>query len=321
MMEDDNQFSSNDNALITRLPIVRGRYSENVDMSSFTWFRVGGMAEVIFRPADLEDLSFFLANKKEKFPVTVIGATSNLLIRDGGIPGVVIRLGKPFSNIVPLQKFLRVGSAALNSQVSKAALMAERTGLEFLSGIPGTIGGGLRMNAGSYGSEFKDILIEAEIMDPCGNVHVLSVDELGLKYRQCSVENDWIFLSALFKAPFADPEEIKSKIENIRLQRIDSQPIKEKTGGSTFSNPQGHKAWQLIEAAGCRGKRLGAAMISKKHCNFLINTGNATARELEELGDLVRCRVFDNSGVKLDWEIKRIGLTKQFTQPYVGMLK
>jgi UDP-N-acetylmuramate dehydrogenase len=177
------------------------------------------------------------------------------------------------------------------------------------------------MNAGSYGSEFKDILIEAEIMDPIGNVHVWSVDELGFKYRQCSVDSDWIFLSALFKAPLAEPDEIKSKIENIRLKRIDSQPIKEKTGGSTFSNPQGHKAWQLIEAAGCRGKRLGAAMISKKHCNFLINTGKATARELEELGNLVRCRVFDNSGVKLDWEIKRIGLTKQFRQLDAGTLK
>ena len=320
-MKNYNQFSSSNNALIARLPTVRGRYSENVDMSLFTWFRVGGMAEVIFRPADLEDLSGFLEKKKEKSPVTVIGATSNLLVRDGGIPGVVIRLGKPFSNIVPLQKSLRVGSAALNSQVSRAALRADRTGLEFLSGIPGTIGGGLRMNAGSYGSEFKDILIEAEIMDPIGNVHVWSVDELGFKYRQCSVDSDWIFLSALFKAPLAEPDEIKSKIENIRLKRIDSQPIKEKTGGSTFSNPQGHKAWQLIEAAGCRGKRLGAAMISKKHCNFLINTGKATARELEELGNLVRCRVFDNSGVKLDWEIKRIGLTKQFRQLDSGTLK
>ncbi|MDC0999305.1 UDP-N-acetylmuramate dehydrogenase [Alphaproteobacteria bacterium] len=320
-MKNYNQFSSSNNALIARLPTVRGRYSENVDMSLFTWFRVGGMAEVIFRPADLEDLSGFLENKKEKSPITVIGATSNLLVRDGGIPGVVIRLGKPFSNIVPLQKSLRVGSAALNSQVSRAALRADRTGLEFLSGIPGTIGGGLRMNAGSYGSEFKDILIEAEIMDPIGNVHVWSVDELGFKYRQCSVDSDWIFLSALFKAPLAEPDEIKSKIENIRLKRIDSQPIKEKTGGSTFSNPQGHKAWQLIEAAGCRGKRLGAAMISKKHCNFLINTGKATARELEELGNLVRCRVFDNSGVKLDWEIKRIGLTKQFRQLDAGTLK
>ena len=320
-MKNYNQFSSSNNALIARLPTVRGRYSENVDMSLFTWFRVGGMAEVIFRPADLEDLSGFLENKKEKSPITVIGATSNLLVRDGGIPGVVIRLGKPFSNIVPLQKSLRVGSAALNSQVSRAALRADRTGLEFLSGIPGTIGGGLRMNAGSYGSEFKDILIEAEIMDPIGNVHVWSVDELGFKYRQCSVDSDWIFLSALFKAPLAEPDEIKSKIENIRLKRKDSQPIKEKTGGSTFSNPQGHKAWQLIEAAGCRGKRLGAAMISKKHCNFLINTGKATARELEELGNLVRCRVFDNSGVKLDWEIKRIGLTKQFRQLDSGTLK
>ncbi|MAZ99572.1 MAG: UDP-N-acetylenolpyruvoylglucosamine reductase [Rhodospirillaceae bacterium] len=320
-MKNNNQFSSSDSALIARLPTVRGRYSENVDMSLFTWFRVGGMAEVIFRPADLEDLSGFLENKKEKSPVTVIGATSNLLVRDGGIPGVVIRLGKPFSNIVPLQKSLRVGSAALNSQVSRAALRADRTGLEFLSGIPGTIGGGLRMNAGSYGSEFKDILIEAEIMDPFGNVHVLSVDELGFKYRQCSIDSNWIFLSALFKAPLAEPDEIKSKIENIRLKRIDSQPIKEKTGGSTFSNPQGHKAWQLIEAAGCRGKRLGAAMISKKHCNFLINTGKATARELEELGNLVRCRVFDNSGVKLDWEIKRIGLTKKFHQLDAGTLK
>ena len=320
-MKNNNQFSSSDSALIARLPTVRGRYSENVDMSLFTWFRVGGMAEVIFRPADLEDLSGFLENKKEKSPVTVIGATSNLLVRDGGIPGVVIRLGKPFSNIVPLQKSLRVGSAALNSQVSRAALRADRTGLEFLSGIPGTIGGGLRMNAGSYGSEFKDILIEAEIMDPFGNVHVLSVDELGFKYRHCSVDSNWIFLSALFKAPLAEPDEIKSKIENIRLKRIDSQPIKEKTGGSTFSNPQGHKAWRLIEAAGCRGKRLGAAMISKKHCNFLINTGKATARELEELGNLVRCRVFDNSGVKLDWEIKRIGLTKKFHQLDAGTIK
>ena len=321
MITNNNYIFQKNNPLITMLPKVRGRYTEYVDMSPFTWFRVGGMAEVIFRPADVEDLSAFLENNSGKVPVTVIGATSNLLIRDGGIPGVVIKLGKPFSDIVFSEKTLRIGSAVLNSQAAKAALNAKRRGLEFLSGIPGTIGGGLRMNAGSYGTEFKDVLIEAEVIDSRGQLHVIAVNELGMGYRHCEIDEDWIFLSALFKAPSSDLVDIKVKMETIRRQREKSQPIKQKTGGSTFANPTGYKAWKLIDDAGCRGKYFGAAKISEKHCNFLINTGNAKAHDLETLGEYVRQRVLETSGVTLNWEIRRIGTTERNISPYAGEKK
>ena len=317
----ENHIFQKSNPLITMLPKVRGRYTEYVEMSPFTWFRVGGMAEVVFRPADAEDLSVFLENNNEGVPVTVIGATSNLLIRDGGIPGVVIKLGKPFSDIVFLEETLRIGSAVLNSQAAKVALNAKRGGLEFLSGIPGTIGGGLRMNAGSYGTEFKDVLIEAEVIDPGGRLHVIAADELGMGYRCCEIDEGWIFLSALFKAPFSDSIDIKVKMETIQRQREKSQPIKEKTGGSTFANPTGYKAWKLIDAAGCRGKHFGPAKVSEKHCNFLINTGDAKAHDLETLGELVRKQVLDTSGIQLNWEIRRIGTAKKDISSYSGEQK
>ena len=320
MIKNTNFQLSRDSSLIARLPGVRGRYSENIVMAGFTWFRVGGAAEVIFRPADLEDLSLFLTSNKDSSPVTVIGATSNLLVRDGGIPGVVIKLGKPFSNILYDHETMRVGSALLNSFAARAALKVGRSGLEFLSGIPGTIGGGLYMNAGSYGSEFKNILIEAEVMDPFGEVHVFSVEDLKMSYRSCGIEDNWIFLSALFKAPPDDPVRIRKKITTIQEQRSNSQPIRKKTGGSTFTNPHGHKAWELIDAAGCRGQCLGGAMVSEQHCNFLINKGNATAKDLEELGESVRRQVYEKSGIKLSWEIKRVGTIKNVKNASIGFL-
>jgi UDP-N-acetylmuramate dehydrogenase len=293
--------------LIERLPSVRGRYSENVSMAPFTWFRVGGVAEVVFRPSDVEDLAMFLAGKPEDVPVTVIGVTSNLLIRDGGIPGVVIRLGKAFAGVDFSEHTARIGAAVLDVNAAQAALREARAGLEFLSGIPGAIGGGLRMNAGAYGREFKDVVIEAEAIDARGTLHRTPVTELDMGYRHSGAPVDWIFTSALFTAPKGDAVAIEARMDEIRAAREASQPIRSRTGGSTFANPDGGKAWQLIDAAGCRGLRVGGAMVSELHCNFLINTGAATARDLEALGEEVRRRVLETSGVTLRWEIRRIG--------------
>ncbi len=293
--------------LVERLPSVRGRYSENVSMAPITWFRVGGAAEVVFRPSDVEDLAMFLAGKPEDVPVTVIGVTSNLLIRDGGIPGVVIRLGKAFAGVEFFEDTARIGAAVLDLNAARAALREKRSSLEFLSGIPGGIGGGLRMNAGAYGREFKDVVIEAEAIDGRGTVHRTPVADLGMGYRHSGAPEDWIFTSALFMAPKGDAQVIADRMDEIGAAREASQPIRSRTGGSTFANPEGHKAWQLIDAAGCRGLRVGGAMVSDLHCNFLINTGAATARDLETLGEEVRRRVFETSGVSLRWEIRRIG--------------
>jgi UDP-N-acetylmuramate dehydrogenase len=293
--------------LLERLPEVRGRYSENVEMAPFTWFRVGGAAEVVFRPADAEDLAVFLAAKPADVPVTVIGVTSNLLVRDGGIPGVVIRLGKEFAAVEFLPNRVRIGAAMLDANAALAALRHGRAGLEFLSGIPGSIGGGLRMNAGAYGREFKDVLIEAEAVDGAGRAHRTKATDLDMGYRHCGAPADWIFTSALFAAPDGEISEIERRIADIRYAREASQPIRARTGGSTFANPDGGKAWELIDAAGCRGLRVGGAMVSELHCNFLINTGSASAADLEALGEEVRRRVMDASGVSLRWEIRRIG--------------
>lgn len=293
--------------LIDRLPAVRGRYSADVSMAPFTWFRVGGTAEVVFRPSDVEDLARFLAAKPADVPVTVIGVTSNLLIRDGGIKGVVIRLGKAFAGVEFTEDKARIGAAVLDINAAQAALREGRAGLEFLSGIPGGIGGGLRMNAGAYGREFKDVLVEAEAVDGQGVTHRVPVAELGMGYRHSGAPADWIFTSALFEAPRGDAEAIEARMDEIRAAREASQPIRSRTGGSTFANPEGGKAWQLIDAAGCRGLRIGGAMVSELHCNFLINTGDASARDLETLGEEVRRRVFETSGMTLRWEIRRIG--------------
>ena len=259
-----------------RLPDVRGSYKKHVVMAPYTWFRVGGTTTV-FRPQDDEDLSQFLLKNSDEVPVTIIGAASNILIRDGGIPGIVIKLGKNFASISFMSYSVRIGAALPNGIAARLAQKKGYSGLEFLSGIPGTIGGGLRMNAGAYGKEVKDILIEAEVIDGNGNFKVLSLEEMEMSYRHCGVPKDYIFLSGLFKTGKEVPSEIQQQLDKIKARRLESQPITERTGGSTFKNPKGYKAWELIEAAGCRGVSVGGAMVSEQHCNFLVNTGNANA--------------------------------------------
>lgn len=299
--------------LIERLPAVRGRLTENAPLAGITWFRVGGPAEVMFRPADRDDLVAFIANKPADVPATVIGVGSNLLVRDGGVPGVVIRLGRGFADIAIDGTTVQAGAAALDLNVALSTRDAGVAGLEFLSGIPGTIGGALRMNGGAYGKEMKDVTVSAEALDPAGRVHRLSLAELGFTYRHCGVAEDWIFLSAeLAGAPDA-PKAIAARMQEIQTKREDTQPIRTRTGGSTFANPRGpeaggRRAWELIDGAGCRGLTRGGAVVSEKHCNFLINTGNATAADLEGLGEEVRRRVFEMFGVTLEWEIRRIGV-------------
>ncbi|MGB8182335.1 MAG: UDP-N-acetylmuramate dehydrogenase, partial [Stellaceae bacterium] len=271
-------------------------------------FRVGGAAEAMFRPADLDDLAEFLAGKPKDVPVTIVGVASNLLIRDGGISGVVVRLGRGFVDIAAKDDEITVGAGALDLNVALAACTAGIADLEFLSGIPGTIGGGLRMNAGAYGREFKDVLREATALDGDGHRHDLEPGEMDLSYRHCGVPADWIFVAARLKGRRDDPAAISARMAAIQAQREATQPIRARTGGSTFANPSGHKAWELIDRAGCRGLSRGGAMVSDKHANFLINTGNANAADLEALGEEVRRRVRDKTGIILEWEIKRVGM-------------
>ncbi len=294
--------------LIERLPPVRGRLTENAPLAQLTWFRVGGPAEVMFRPADVEDLAQFLAHKPKDAKVTVIGVASNLLIRDGGVKGVVVRLGRGFVEIKAQGEEITAGAGALDLNVALSACAAGISGLEFLSGIPGTIGGGLRMNAGAYGSEFKDVLVSAKALDARGRLHEMTPADMGLSYRHCGVAGDWVFVSARFKGKRDEPKAIGARMAMIQTQREESQPIRARTGGSTFANPPGRKAWELIEQAGCRGLKHGGAMVSAKHTNFLINTGEATASDIEALGEEVRRRVKEKSGIELEWEIKRIGV-------------
>ena len=293
--------------LIERLPKVRGRLSENAPLAGITWFRVGGPAEVMFRPADRDDLAQFIAGLPAGVPVTVIGVGSNLLVRDGGVAGVVIRLGKGFAGIEARDGHLHAGAGALDINVARTAAEAGFAGLEFLSGIPGTMGGALRMNAGAYGRELVDVVIAAEALDARGALHRLDKQALGLSYRHSGVPEDWIFLGADLKTKAGDPAAIHARLSEIQSAREASQPIRSRTGGSTFANPTGHKAWELIDRAGCRGLRLGGAMVSQMHTNFLINTGNATAAEIETLGETVRRRVRETSGIELIWEMRRIG--------------
>lgn len=293
--------------LIDRLPPVRGRISENAPLAPITWFRVGGPAEIMFRPADVDDLAEFLRRKPADVPVTVIGVASNLLVRDGGIAGVVVRLGRGFVEIVTERNEVRAGAGALDVNVALTCQDAGIAGLEFMSGIPGTVGGGLRMNAGAFGREFKDVLRTTEALDPAGRRWTLATDALHLSYRHCALPEDWIFIAATFAGMRGDPAAITARMGEIRAAREASQPIRARTGGSTFANPPGQKAWELIDRAGCRGLERGGAMVSEKHANFLINTGTATAAELEGLGEEVRRRVHETSGVSLEWEIRRIG--------------
>ncbi|MBW7851156.1 MAG: UDP-N-acetylmuramate dehydrogenase [Rhodospirillales bacterium] len=294
--------------LIDRLPPLRGRLTADAPLAGSTWFGVGGAAEVLFKPADRDDLAALLAGKPADVPVTVIGVGSNLLVRDGGIPGVVVRLGRAFAGIEVVDCTVTAGAAALDGNVAAVCLDAGVAGLEFLSGVPGTIGGALRMNAGAYGREMKDVTIAAEALDGRGNLHRLDLAGLGFGYRRCAVPGDWIFTRAVLRGEAGDPAAIAERIAAIRSAREETQPLRTRTGGSTFANPPGHKAWELIDQAGCRGLRRGGAMVSEKHCNFLINTGGATAADLEDLGEEVRRRVFESSGVRLEWEIRRIGV-------------
>lgn len=295
-------------SLIDRLPAVRGRLSAGASLASVTWFRVGGPAEVLFKPADAEDLANFLAAKPADVPVTVVGVGSNLLVRDGGVPGVVIRLGRDFARMDFNGARLTVGAAALDLTVATAACEAGMGGLEFLSGVPGTIGGALRMNAGAYGREMTDVTVEARAVDLEGGLHRLSHDQLGFSYRHSAVPDGWIFVDAVLQGQPDSPQAIAERMAEIKAKREESQPLRTRTGGSTFANPPGHKAWQLIDQAGCRGMTIGGAQVSEKHCNFLINTGNASAADLEELGEEVRRRVLATSGIELHWEIRRIGI-------------
>jgi UDP-N-acetylmuramate dehydrogenase len=295
--------------LKARLPKVRGRMDANFPLADFTWFRVGGPAEVLYAPADEADLADFMRGLPDDVPYYVIGVGSNLLVRDGGLPGVVIRLGRPFMDVA-LDGAMRVkaGTAALDVRVAKFAADNGIDGLTFLRGIPGSIGGALRMNGGAYGGETKDVLVEARAVDRKGNIIVLSNADMKYTYRHCGAPEDLIFTQATFEGRAGDPVVINAAMDKITESRETTQPIKSRTGGSTFKNPPGHSSWKLIDAAGMRGFAVGPAKVSELHCNFLLNEGGATAAQIEELGETVRAKVKAHSGVDLEWEIKRIGV-------------
>ncbi len=290
------------------LPKLRGRLLVNQSLAELTWFRVGGPAQVLFMPADEADLCYFLAETPAEVPVTVIGLGSNLLVRDGGVPGVVIRLGRGFNEVAVEGNLVRAGTAVPDVKVARAAADAALAGLSFYRGVPGAIGGALRMNAGAYGAETKDVLLEARAVDRKGNVRVLKNADFGFSYRHSTAPADLIYTQATFRGEPGDPKLIAAEMDKITEARESTQPIKSRTGGSTFKNPPGKKAWQLIDAAGCRGLVVGDAQVSEMHCNFLINRGNATAADIENLGEEVRRRVKENSGIELEWEIVRIGV-------------
>ena len=299
--------------MLARLPQVRGSYREQADLAHVSWFRVGGCADILFSPADEADLQTFLANCPEEIPVTVLGACSNTLVRDGGVPGVVIKLGRPFGDIIiGSDGQVDAGAAVPDLMLSKQVANAELSGLEFFRGIPGTVGGALRMNAGAYGNDTATVLSHVYAYDRNGKRHEIQAHEMGFDYRHCALPQDLIFTGACFQTVPGDKQKILAQMEEISTSREDTQPIKSRTGGSTFKNPggadpEGLKAWKLIDAAGCRGLTQGDAQISELHCNFLINHGNSSAADLETLGEVVRQRVKDHSGVTLQWEIKRIG--------------
>jgi UDP-N-acetylmuramate dehydrogenase len=295
--------------LKARMPNLRGRLMANQSLAELTWFRVGGPAQVLFMPEDEADLANFLAHLPGEIPVTVIGLGSNLIVRDGGVPGVVIRLGRGFGEVrVEDGSRIRAGTAAPDVKVSRAAQEAAIAGLAFFRGIPGAVGGALRMNGGAYGRETKDALIQARGVDRQGRVGVLSNGDMHYSYRHCGAPDDIVFTEALFQGTPGDAAEIAAEMSKITESREATQPIKSRTGGSTFKNPPGHKAWQLIDAAGCRGLKVGDAQVSEMHCNFLINLGSASAADIETLGETVRRRVKEHSGIELEWEIKRIGV-------------
>jgi UDP-N-acetylmuramate dehydrogenase len=294
-------------ALIACLPPVRGRLTANAPVGKQTWFGVGGVAEVLFRPADAADLAALLAALPAEIPATVIGAGSNLLVRDGGIPGVTIRLGRGLGDFAIMDQVVRVGAGALDRVIAAAAAAAGLAGLEFLSGIPGTIGGSLQMNAGAYGAEIREVLVSATALDRSGRSHVIDSAAMAFSYRHCGVDPEWTFIEAVLRGTVGDHDEVTERLAEIRARREATQPIRARTSGSTFRNPPGQSAWRLIDVAGCRGLARGGAIVSHKHANFLINTGNATAADIEGLAEEVRRRVYETSGIVLEWEIHRIG--------------
>jgi len=300
-------MNNNEPPLIDRLPKIRGTYRENSDLSKINWFNVGGVAQIVFRPADAQDLSDFLQNKPEDVPVTVIGVGSNLLIRDGGIDGVVIRLGRGFTHMQADGEVITAGAACLSFNVAMFCAQHNIASLEFLCGIPGTIGGALAMNAGAYGSDVSSAIISAEAIDEKGQIHTLKPEDIGYIYRGNTLPDGMIFTSGKFQGVKGIEKDIEARINEITTAREQTQPIKSRTSGSTFKNPDGMKAWQLIDEAGCRGLKIGGAQVSEKHCNFFINTGNATAEDIEMLGEEVRKRVKETTGVTLHWEVQIIG--------------
>lgn len=314
--------------ILGRLPAVRGRYTENAPLGDTSWFRCGGRAEVLFRPADFEDLAAFLKGCPEDVPVTVLGVCSNVIIRDGGIKGVTIKLGGAFAeiDIDADTGIVTAGAAALDINVATAAQRAGRTGLEFLSGIPGSVGGALRMNAGAYGRETVDVLVEAVVLDNMGVFRHYKPSEMDMSYRYNGIPENFIFTQAKFKTTADDPAAIEARMAEIRDKRASTQPVKARTGGSTFANPtpdeirshnlpEGIKAWQMIDAVGGRGLAIGGAQMSELHCNFMLNTGTATSADLEALGEELRARVQAKFGYPLRWEIKRIGEATAILEP------
>jgi len=295
-------------ALKAQMPELRGRLMAAQPLKELTWFRVGGPAQAFFMPDGEDDLAYFLSTLPAEIPVTVVGLGSNLIVRDKGIPGVVIRLGRGFNDVTVDGERIAAGTAVPDVKVARAAADAGLAGLAFYRGIPGAIGGALRMNAGAYGGETRDVLIEARGVDRQGRVRTFSNADMGFTYRHSDAPEDVIFTRAVFRGTPGDPAEIAAAMDKITASREATQPVKSRTGGSTFKNPAGHKAWQLVDAAGCRGLSRGDAQVSELHCNFLINRGTATAQDIEGLGEEVRKRVHATSGVALDWEIKRIGV-------------
>ena len=298
-------------SLAAEMPNLRGRLLGNVPLADITWFRVGGPAEVLFTPADEADLAYFLARLPAEIATCVVGLGSNLLVRDGGVPGVVIRLGRGFADTrIEAEHRLRAGAAVPDVKLARAAADAAISGLAFYRGIPGSIGGALRMNAGAHGRETGEVLLEARDVDRQGNIHVLPAADLKLSYRHCGVPDDWIFTAALYQGQPGAAAEILKQMAEVADYREANQPIKQRTGGSTFKNPAGASAWKLIDQAGCRGLRVGGAQVSEMHCNFLINDQAATAEDIERLGETVRAQVVAHCGVTLQWEIIRLGVAR-----------
>jgi len=302
-------FSDISADLKAAMPKLRGRLLANESLAPLTWFRVGGPAQILFTPADADDLAYFLSKLPGEIAVYVVGVGSNLIVRDGGVEGVVIRLSpRGFGVVATEGDTVRAGTAALDKRVAEAAAAANIGGLEFYFGIPGSIGGALRMNAGANGGETRDVLVEAHGVTRSGEKVTFSNADMKFVYRSHGVDPSIIFTSALYRGKIAEPETIRNRMNEVQQHRETAQPIREKTGGSTFKNPPGHSSWKLIDAAGLRGFRVGGAQVSEMHCNFLINTGDATASDIETLGETVRERVKAHSGIELQWEIKRIGV-------------